>query len=128
MQRPEFEARELEQVTDEPGHRADDRAAALEELALDRGVADAPVEDQVEIPGQPGQRRPQLVRHGRHEALALGLPRAQLAEGAGGRQPVGHEGEGDRGVAGHGRWEPFGQDRALDRGGELEAEGDLARG
>ena len=128
LQRARFEARELEEVTDESRHRADDRATALEELTLHCGIADASLEDQVEVAGQSGQRRPQFVRHGRHESLALGLPRVQFGERAGRRQPIGHQGQCDRRVAGHRRRKPFGQDLVLDRSCELEAEGDLARG
>ena len=73
--RPGLEPGQLQQVADQRVHRGDDRPPALEELALDIGVVDPAVEDQVEIARQAGQRRAQLVGHGRDEAGALGLGR-----------------------------------------------------
>ena len=73
-QRPGLEAGELEQVADELGDGAHDAATALQELALDGRVVDRVRRGSVEIAGQAGQRRAQLVGHGGHERSSARSP------------------------------------------------------
>ena len=74
--RPGVDARQLEEVADELGHRADDGTSALEEFPDDVLVVNLTVEDQVEIARQPRQRRPQLVGDGGDVCRPLRLGRA----------------------------------------------------
>ena len=67
VDRPRLQPRQLQQVADEVGHRADDRAAPLEEVVLDLRIEDLAAEDQLEVAAQPRERRPQLVGDGRDE-------------------------------------------------------------
>src|SRR5439155_5715552 len=60
-QRPRVEPGELEEIADQVGHRLDDASAPLEELPLDQLVVDTTAEDQLEIAGQPGEWRPEVV-------------------------------------------------------------------
>src|SRR6476646_1660449 len=71
IERARFETRQLEEIADQAGHRADDRATPLEELALDRGISHPALEDEVEIPGQSRERRSELMGDGRDEPLTL---------------------------------------------------------
>ena len=96
-----IEAGRTQQVADEVGHRVDDVAAALHELALDRRILDAALEDQVEIAGQAGQRRPQSWatvdtnrRAPPREPEARRARRSARAGRSPGRGPRRHDGRG----------------------------------
>ena len=87
-----------------------------------------PVEDQVQVPGQAGQWRPQLVGDGRDEAAALGLGRPQPGQLPLGGQGVGHEREGHGGMPGEGGRQALGEDLGRDRLAEAEPQRHLACG
>ena len=125
-ERARLEPGQLEQVADQRGHRLDDRTPALEELALDRLVGDVPVEDQVEVARQAGQRGPQLVGDRRHVARAFRLGRAQGGELALGAHRFGHQGQRDGGVPGELRRQPLPDRGRVLGAGEGEPQRDLA--
>ncbi len=126
-QRPGLEAGDLQQVADELAHRADDRAAPLEELAFDGRVVDLATEDQLEIAAQAGQRRSQLVGHGRDEGRSFDVAGSQRRKLALGGELARDERERDGRMAGHRRRQAFGQAVGIRRSAKLEAQGEVAR-
>jgi len=127
VDRPGLESRELEQVADEVGHRGRDRPAALQEVALGRGVRHLVAEDELEIATDPGEGRSELVSDGRHERRPLDVPRPQPGEIALVGELRRDQRERDGGVPGHRRWQTLREDILADGPGELEAEGHVAR-
>ena len=92
------------------------------------GSPTRPAEDEIEIAGQAGQRRAQLVGHRRDEEAALAFDGAQPGQLAFLGEGVGHERERHRGMPGEGRWQALGEDRGVDGLAEAEPESHLAGG
>ena len=116
-----LEARQLQQVADEVRDRRDDPATALHELALDGRIVDRIGEDQVQVPGQAGQRGPQLVGHRRDERRALGFPGAKIGQLRSASSSLGDECERDRGVTGQVPGQADGHSGGMGRVAEDEA-------
>ena len=79
-ERARLEPRQLEEVSDEVAHRADDVTAPLEEVSLVDGVLHLPAEDELEIAGQAGQRRAHLVGDVGNEPGVRSSSRARSTE------------------------------------------------
>ena len=124
---PGFDAAHLEEVADQLGHPIRDPAATLQELALHPGVRDAAVEEQIQVAAQAGQRRPQLVRHHRHEPGPFCVAGAKLRSLA----VVGRSGrcdrQGNQDVAEGGRGESLRDRCDVDTGRQLHAEVDIVQ-
>ncbi len=118
----------LEEVADEGRRPLHDAAAALDELPRDLRIVQRSPREEIEVPAQAGQRRPELVGDHRHEPVALALPGPELGAFGLVGGPPGRGRQGRQQVPERRGREARSGDRAVVGARQLQAELDLRPG